>query len=175
MDLTKVLALYGAITATIAIVLSAIGAYNNLKDRPWLKLRFRVLIPRHGRIEPGSRHVIVDLSNVGRRRALAYPPTIEYVTSSWDRLVTHSPDEAWEIGVNWIPIPDTGDPPDLLKIEEYETCTYLYHLPPNAKLVCIRVTDSLERRKTKYTFTGSLWLNIFRLRQLVYASRTHAA
>ena len=173
MDLTKPLALYGAITGTIAIVFSAISAYNNLKDRPWLRLRFRVLIPRHGRIEPSSRHVIVDLSNVGRRPALAYPPAIEYVTSSWDRLVTHSPDEVWKVGFNWIPIPNTGEPPDLDKIEEYETYTYLYRLPSNAKLVRVRVTDSLERRKTKYTFMGSLWLNVFRLRQLLQASRTH--
>ena len=145
----------------------AIGAYNNLKDRPWLKLRFRVLIPRHGKKVPGSKNVIVDLSNVGRRRALAYPPVIEYITFPWDRFVIHSPDEEWLIGFNWRPIDDTGEPADLQKIEEFETCTYLYHLPPKAKLVRIRVTDGLERRKNKYTFCGSLWLDIFRIRKFV--------
>jgi len=171
MDFTKVLAIYGSVTGTIALFFGAIGAYNNLKDRPWLKIKFRVLTPRHGKIGSGSRNVIVDLANVGRRRALTYPPVIEYISSLWDCFVTHSPDEVWQIGDNWISISDTGDPPDLDKIEEYETCTYLYHLPAKAKLIRVRVTDSLDRHKIEYTFLGSLWLYSFRFKKFMIYMR----
>ncbi len=160
------LALYGALTGTVALLLSAIGAYHNLKDRPWLRLIFRFVPPRHGKIEPGGRHLIVHLANIGRRRALAYPPVVEYITLG-DRFVSHEPDELWVPGVDWIPLEAMGNPPHLDKIEEYETKTYLYRLPPNVRVVRISVRDSLERCKNKYLLTGRFWLNVFRLRQFV--------
>lgn len=176
MKLTEILSLYGATTGTIAIVFSAIGAYNNLKDRPWLKLRYRVIKPKPGHKNLGTKRVIVDLSNVGRRRALAYPPELEYVagTPSLVKIVKHSPDKEWIVGYDWTPIPDTGELPVLRKIEEYDTCTYSYSIPESAKIVRVAVTDSLDRKKIKYSLFGFFRLNFFRFRRLLNPTRFRA-
>jgi hypothetical protein len=166
MDVRDVIALYGAATGTIALVLGAVGAYNNLKDRPWLRLRFRVLTRK--RIpDTRQRQVMVEMANVGRRRALAYPARVEYLSPSWERTVNASPDEDWQEGGGWVPTDESGDPEPLVSVGEYETRNYLYDLPQGAKLIRVRATDSLGRRKSRYAFLGSTWLLLFRLRRVL--------
>jgi len=175
MDLTSTLALYGAATGTIALVLTAIGGYNNLKDRPWLRLHFRIVPVRHGRTAPGLRHVIVELANVGRRRALCHPPVIQFLDVSWQKFVIRSADEVWLEGAGWAPTNDSGDLAPLVAVGEYEIQTYLCELPPGARLISACVTDSLERRKTRYTFLGSTWLILFRVRRRVGGGASRGA
>ncbi len=78
-------------------------------------------------------------------------------------------------GSDWAPTDDSGNPEPLVAIAEYESRTYLYELSPGARSIRARVTDSLERRKSRYAFLGSTWLNLFRVRQLVGGGASRAA
>ena len=168
------LAVYGAVTATVALLFAAIGAYNQLRDRPWLRLRFRIVPARHGFVSPGLKHVISDISNVGRRRALIYPPLLRYINRARKELAAGSPAEKWEDGAAWIPIDDTGDPPILVQLDEFATTTYLHHLDAGNRVIRLDVHDSLNRRRSRYARFGRLFLLQWRLRTSLTRWRSRA-
>jgi len=66
-----------------------------------------------------------------------------------------------------VPTDQSGDPEPLVSVGEYETRNYLYDLPEGGKLIRVRATDSLGRRKSRYAFLGSTWLLLFRLRRVL--------
>ncbi len=156
MELRDGISLYGAITATVAIIFSSLGAYNALKDRAWPRIKVRVVPARHGRVVPGRRHVIVDVANVGRRRALLYPPVLECMHSGSRQIRSSEPDEYWQDGSAWVPVPETCDIPQLMTVGESQSETFLYYVTPDVAPLRVRLTNGLGRTTTKYLSFGRI-------------------
>lgn len=156
MDLTRALAFYAAVTATISLVFGATAAYNNLRDRPWIRLRFRVFPRPYRLVRPGYGHVVVDVANVGRRRALIYPPLIECRDLAGELRPLQSPDESWEGSAAWVPTDDADGPSDLMTLGEQESRAYLYHLAPGRTVIRATASDSLGRCWNRYGRFGRL-------------------